>query len=88
MLIRYNHSIFVFSRLQKKMIIVLQQSINPTMDKNAFKGLLEFQIIERQQQLWKAIHATFHNDPAYAKKDWRALNTLMIRKIRNGKFSE
>lgn len=70
------------------MIIVLQQSINPTMDKNAFKGLLEFQIIERQQQLWKAIHAAFHNDPAYAKKDWRALNTLMIRKIRNGKFSE
>lgn len=70
------------------MIIALEELVNPTMDKNAFKGLLEFQIIERQQQLWKAIHAAFHNDPAYAKKDWRALNKLMIRKIRNGKFAE
>jgi len=58
------------------------------MDTQAFKGLLEHARMERAIRLWTAIVRSLSQDPAYAKRDWNALHTLALRKIRNGTFSE
>jgi len=58
------------------------------MEKQAYKGYIEYMIKQRNLQLWRAIFDTFAQDPKYAATNWDGLNKRIIRMIQDGTVAE
>ena len=57
------------------------------MEEDAYKGLLEYVLLQRNIQLWRAVYNAYAQDPAYTHKNWDVLNTRALRMIQEGTFS-